>query len=61
MQPIQYTHRSVVQIELFMVQVMHLGLIAKEIISAMHCRRAEQLIPQEQPKGEDVALQELRR
>lgn len=31
MQPIQEANRPVVQIELFMVQVMHLGLVVKEV------------------------------
>lgn len=44
-----------------MMQVMHLRFPRKEIISAMHSSRNEQLVCHKYPKSKDMALQELRR
>ena len=61
MQPIKQTNGSIIQIELFMMQIMHFRLASEEVISAMHRGGIEELIRQIRPEGQDVAAQDLRR
>ena len=61
MHPVQQPNGPIIQIELLMVQIMHLGLIAEEIIATMHGGRFDQLQRQEDPKGDHMAVQQLRR
>lgn len=59
MEPVQKPDRTVVQIELFVMQIMHSCLSTQEIVSTMHSRGIEQLIAHKQPKGNDMALEQL--
>lgn len=61
MHPIQHPNRSIIQIKLLMMQIMHPGLPRKEIIPTMHCRGIEQFIRQKHPKGQHMGPQNLRR
>lgn len=61
MNPIQQPNGPIVQIELLMMKIMVLGLIMEEIIATMHSSSIEQLPRQKDPKGQDMAVEELRR
>lgn len=61
MYPVQQPDRPVVQIELLMVKVMHLGLVPEEIIATVHRGRVEQLKGQKQPERQYMCPHDLRR
>lgn len=61
MQPIQAADTPEVDIELLMMQIMHLGLGGEEIETAVHGGRVEQLPGEKGPEAQDVDVQDLRR
>jgi hypothetical protein len=61
MQPIQKPQRPEINHKLFMMQIMHLRCIVKEIITTMNRRRFQEFEGEKEPVGEDMAFKDLRR
>ena len=60
MQLIQKPQCSKVNHKLFMMQIMHLRRIIKEIVSTMNRRRFHEFKSEKEPIGEDMAFKDLR-